>query len=108
LHFFATADRLQKGWDVWLAEGEAKEVRLRIAPQAVRYIAEARWHPSQRIQQLADGSVELVFRLAPTYDLAHWIMSWGDACRVLEPPELAAMVAEAHRRAAAQYATPTP
>jgi len=101
-------DRLQKGWDVWLAEGDAKEVRLRIAPQAVRYIAEARWHPSQRIQQLADGSVELVFRLAPTYDLAHWIISWGDACRVLEPPELAAMVAEAHRRAAAQYATPTP
>jgi hypothetical protein len=27
---------------------------------------------------------------------------------VLEPPELATMVAEAHRRAAAQYATPAP
>jgi len=101
-------DHLEKGWDVWLADGDAQEVRLRVAPQAVRYICEARWHPSQGSKALPDGSMELSFRLAVTYDLAHWIMSWGEACRVLEPPELAEMVAEAHRRAAAQYSTPIP
>ncbi len=95
-------DRLQQAWDAWLTDGPVEEVRLRFSPAVVRYVAEARRRPSQVLRQLPDGGVELSFRLAPTIDLARWILSWGDSCQVLAPEALAQQVARAHRLAAAQ------
>jgi len=65
------------------------EVRILFAPRAAAYIRERQWHPSQSIEERADGSLVLVLTVNHLLELKRWILSWGDAARVEAPPELA-------------------
>lgn len=82
---------------------EAATVRVRFAPGAARYARERLWHASQRCTDLGDGGCELGWRIPLTPDLRSWLLSFGDAVEVLEPPELRAEVAGALRAAAERY-----
>jgi predicted DNA-binding transcriptional regulator YafY len=101
-----TADlyaRLERSWDVWLADTDAVEVRLRFAPEAARSVREAHWHASQRLEDIAGGGVEMRLAVASTIELVPWILGWGGACEVLAPPALRDEVARQLRHAASRY-----
>jgi predicted DNA-binding transcriptional regulator YafY len=60
------------------------------------------WHPTQAMEELADGRVRLSFTCASLIPIVSWVLEWGPHARALEPPELVAdVVAEldAARRA---------
>ena len=63
-------------------------------------------HASQKVGTSSrDGRVRLEIVVPPSLlgEVARWVLSFGDAARALEPPELASDVAGALARAAARY-----
>jgi len=78
-------------------------VRIRISPAWTRYVCERTWHPSQCVQKLIDGGVELSFRVAGLDEMCQWLMSFGPEACVIEPPELKCMVARRLNQALSQY-----
>lgn len=77
-------------------------VRLRATVRQAKYLRALPLHHSQQEEVHDDYSV-FSYRLQLNYELVHEIMSYGDAVKVLEPPQLRLMVTEALRNALAQY-----
>jgi predicted DNA-binding transcriptional regulator YafY len=98
----ALATTLRRAWDI-IADQPETEVVLRFAPSVSARVGEATWHPSQRIEELADGSLEWRATVAGTIEIRLWILSWGDEVEVVAPASLREDVAATLRRAAARY-----
>ena len=96
-------ERLDQAWEIWLSDDGGTAVRLRFTAAVARQVCEARWHPSQRIERLPSGVVEMRLVVASTVELVPWILGWGAACEVLEPGSLRAEVARALSAAAKLY-----
>lgn len=97
---------LGRAWGIAFKEGalgDVVTVVLRFDPSVARRVMESRWHPSERVRRQPDGSVRFEVTLGSTMEILPWILSWGPAVEVLEPPELRAQVAEEARRTAARY-----
>ncbi len=78
-----------------IVQGEEPfRVRLRFAPTIAAYIRERVWHPSQRIEEQADGSTDLAFETAGWKELVRWILSWQPDVQVLEPLRLRERIRE--------------
>ena len=96
---------LAHSWGIWSSDTtEVAEVRLRFDASVAGRVRESIWHRSQRLEELPDGGVLLTVSVAGIVEIRPWIMSWGDAVEVLEPPALREVVATAVRRAATRYA----
>ncbi len=95
---------LAHSWGIWSSDTTATvEVRLRFDASVAHRVRESVWHRSQRLDEVADGRVELTVTVAGIVEIRPWILSWGDAVEVLEPPDLRQSVATAVRAAAARY-----
>lgn len=84
-------------------EGPPQRVRLRFTAEVARYVRVKTWHPTQKVQERKDGSLVLTFEVNHLHEVKRWVLSYGAACEVLEPPELRVMVAEELQRALGQY-----
>ena len=93
---------LRRAWDI-IADQPPIDVVLRFSPTVAARVQEATWHPSQRVQREADGSLTWRATVAGTIEIRLWILSWGDDVEVLEPPALRADVAATLRRALSRY-----
>lgn len=62
-----------------------------------------RIHPQQRIAMAPDGRVRVSLPLVDAHSAIAFVLSWGDAARVVEPPELVSEVADILLRAASKY-----
>jgi predicted DNA-binding transcriptional regulator YafY len=108
-HFDVPADfdieaLLSSAWGIiW---GEGKTVQLRFAPDVAWRVKETRWHPTQSVEELPDGSILMRMTVAGMMEVGRWVRSWGDQCEVLAPPELRAELREEAVRLARLYATP--
>lgn len=56
------------------------------------YIRERRWHPTQTIEEHADGSLTLQMVVRGLNDLKRWVLGYGKGAIVREPPELVELV----------------
>ena len=54
-----------------------------------------RWHPTQTIEDQADGSVVVRFRASGMRELAWHLFTWGEQATILEPDRLKTVMAEA-------------
>ncbi|WP_298821571.1 helix-turn-helix transcriptional regulator [Chloroflexus sp.] len=99
---FDLASYLRNGF---LHEGSTQPVAVVIEFDAVQspYIRERCWHPTQQIDEQPDGSLILRFHSGALGAIKRWVLQYGAHARVREPPELARMVAEELRNAAANY-----
>lgn len=96
---------LANSWGIWSSDSTPTAlVRLRFDAAVAHRVREAIWHRSQELRELPDGGVELAVTVAGTIEIKPWILSWGEAVEVLEPPELREAVAASLRDAAARYA----
>lgn len=93
---------LRRAWDI-IADQPDTLVRLRFAPSVAARVREATWHPTQRVEEEAGGSLLWSARVAGTIEIRLWILRWGDEVEVLAPPELRADVAATLRRALGRY-----
>jgi len=95
---------LANSWGIWSSETTATaDVRLRFDASVAHRVREVVWHRSQRLAELPDGGVELTVTVAGIIEIRPWILSWGDAVEVLDPPGLRTSVRDVVRRAAARY-----
>src|SRR5207302_47328 len=67
-------------------------VVIRFDELVADYVREKRWHPSQQLIELEDGSVELRLKLSSLVEIQRWILSWGGHANALAPDELAESV----------------
>ncbi len=70
-------------------------VVIRFDALAADYVREKRWHPSQALNELKDGGVELRLELSSLGEIQRWILGWGGSAVVVSPPELVESVREA-------------
>ncbi len=61
-------------------------------------------HRDQRVAMSADGRLRLSVPLVNVDSFIAWVLSFGDAATVVEPPEVVRQVADILARAAARYA----
>lgn len=95
---FRIEDYLDVSFRAVRGSGATQRVRLRFAPEAARYVRERTWHPTQRLRERRDGSLELTLRVNHLLEVKRWVLSYGAACEVLEPEELREEIcAELHR-----------
>jgi predicted DNA-binding transcriptional regulator YafY len=94
--------RLSTGYGIF--EGEADKVaKLKFTSESARWIADELWHPGQRLERRADGSVVLHVPYRHAKELVMDVLRHGADVEVLGPAALRQAVASAHAKAAAQY-----
>jgi predicted DNA-binding transcriptional regulator YafY len=81
----------------------ATRVRIRFEPRFALYVEERQWHPSQKLERLPGGALELTLEVGGTDELQSWVLSFGSGAQVLEPEALRAAVAAELERALARY-----
>jgi predicted DNA-binding transcriptional regulator YafY len=76
----------QNSFQIWQSENARLErIVLRFSGRAAQLVRERNWHPSQRLQELADGNLELTLALNSLEEIVPWILSWGRQCEVIRP-----------------------
>lgn len=71
---------------------------IRFNEKVADYVREKKWHKSQQLIELPDGSIEMRLTLSSLVEIQRWILSWGGNAIVLEPPELVQSVKEAAQK----------
>jgi len=82
-------------------------VTLRFRPPAARFVQEKKWHSSQRLHPQRDGSLIAELRLSSTAELKPWILGFGPAAEVLQPPSLREEIAADLQQMLTAYAAAT-
>ena len=77
---------------------EFGEIVWRFAPPAADQAKEFLFHPNQRFELQADGSLLVRFEAAGHLEMCWHLYAWGDQVEVVSPPKLAEMV-NPYRRA---------
>jgi proteasome accessory factor B len=79
----------QNSFQIWQSEnGRLERIVLRFSGRAAQLVRERNWHPSQRLQELADGNLEVALTLNSLEEIVPWILSWGRQCDVVRPARL--------------------
>ncbi len=78
-------------------------VVIRFSADQAPYVRERVWHSTQRIRKLRDGRVELRFRAGGAFEIARWVLGWGDDAEVIRPALLRARLAQILESAAHVY-----
>lgn len=81
----------------------ATRVRIRFDRAWALHVEEHHWHPSQAIERLEEGGVELAMEVGGTAELRNWVLSFGGGAEVLEPAALREEVEAELARALARY-----
>jgi predicted DNA-binding transcriptional regulator YafY len=79
--------------------------RVLFPPETARWVRERRHYAWEAETETAAG-LEVTLRVDRWEELLPWLLGWGGQFRVLAPPELRALVADAARRTAAGHAGP--
>lgn len=86
--------------------GPAQRVRIRFDPPAADYIRETVWHPSQRLEPGPKDSLLLEMDVALSRELVGWVLQWGAAAHVCDPPALKEEIRCEARAIAAGHSCP--
>lgn len=72
---------------------QTQKIRISFDPHQARWVRERKWHPSQEIENQADGSLIITFRVSSWREVKQWVLSYGHHAQVLEPKSLREEVA---------------
>lgn len=98
---FTVDDHLGDAWELVRGTGaQAAKVELVFDPEFATVIGDTRWHRSQQLTVLADGSLRFQARVAGTQEILWWVLGMGSHVRVVSPPELVKAVREETARMA--------
>jgi predicted DNA-binding transcriptional regulator YafY len=84
---FEIADHLAGSFGIYDGD-ENVTVVVKFLPAAARYVRESKWHHSQALTPLRDGSLLARFQLSTTVEIKSWVLSFGTSAVVVEPEEL--------------------
>jgi predicted DNA-binding transcriptional regulator YafY len=84
-------------------QGTPEPVEIAFAPEIARYVRERVWHPSQEVQDQADGGLRLRLHVVNDWALKSWILGFGRLATVLTPASLVSEMGQELEAAAARY-----
>lgn len=67
---------------------DPEEVRIKFSPIAAKEIHRKEWHPTQKVKDMKDGSLELTIQVSGEDEIMRWVLSWGKDAQVLQPKAL--------------------
>jgi predicted DNA-binding transcriptional regulator YafY len=73
-------------------QDEIEDVVLRVTPEGAAEARAWRWHPTQTVEEQADGGVVVRFRASGMRELAWHLFSWGDQVSIVAPARLKAVM----------------
>ena len=82
-----------------LIEGETFELQVCFGSDVAHLIRERHWHPSQSIEEQADGSLILSLQVSGEKEILSWLYSYLPHVQVLEPAELKQLFTDGLREA---------
>jgi predicted DNA-binding transcriptional regulator YafY len=85
-------------------QGTPERIEIVFEPRIARHLRERVWHPSQQIQEAADGRLTMTLQICNDFALRSWILSFGPLARVVSPPELVRQIQEEADKTRLQYA----
>ncbi|MBL4935729.1 transcriptional regulator [Clostridium sp. YIM B02515] len=65
--------------------GNNIEVKIKFSESLKSFISRTKWHASQEVQEMEDGSLMLSFFLDELSEIKNWVMGFGSAAEVIEP-----------------------
>lgn len=72
--------------------GAPEVVKLHFTPKLAQFVRERRWHHSQQVVPMSDGSLKMTLHLSLTMEVVNWILSFGEHVKVVEPLRLQTML----------------
>ena len=79
----------ENSFQIWQSENaRLEQIVLRFSGRAAQLVRERNWHASQRLQELANGDLEVSLTLNSLEEIVPWILSWGRLCEVVRPARL--------------------
>jgi predicted DNA-binding transcriptional regulator YafY len=84
--------------------GRAETVAIEFDGTAADFVKEREWHPSQQIEQRADGSILVRLDVCIDRPLIRWVLGFGPSARVVSPGSLVQTIAEHLQAASGRYA----
>ena len=94
---FSIGTHAAKGFGSYESEAEYGEVVWRFTPEAAPHARRFVFHPTQIVEEEADGSLLVRFRASGHLEMCWHLYSWGNSVEVLQPARLRDMVV-GHRR----------
>ena len=95
-------ERHRHSFSVFVGD-QPQRVRIKFRPEVRQYISETRWHTSQQITDLPDGSFIFQVDVSEPREVGWWVLQWGANAEVLEPESLHQELAETARALVAVY-----
>lgn len=89
-------------------EAEPVDVVVRFAAPVAEFIRERRWHPSERVEALADGSLRWRATVSGEHEFLGWVLSWAPWAELEGPAPWREALAARARAMARTHARPLP
>lgn len=83
---FSLTDYLKHSWQI--TRGKKWKVKVCFFESAARFVKEVKWLPTQKIEELEDGSIIFTAKVSGLLEIKKWILSFGSCAKVLEPEVL--------------------
>jgi predicted DNA-binding transcriptional regulator YafY len=83
--------------------GKSTKFRIRFSALAAPWVMEDPWHPDQRVQRKADGSIELTVEAAHELEIIPRVLALGCEAELLTPVSCRRRIAELIGQMARQY-----
>jgi predicted DNA-binding transcriptional regulator YafY len=83
--------------------GPSRRVIVELDAHVAHEVRARKVHPTQRIATAPDGRVRVAVDVPHVEALVGWLLGFGDAARVIEPPDLALRIRSVLDRAVAKY-----
>jgi len=97
-----------RAWGVWTSDdkapGGAETVRLRVSKGVAERFRFISYHDSQQVTMQPGAEAEVTFTVTGANEMIPWLMSWGTAVEILEPPWLREALVETLQDVLDRYA----
>lgn len=80
--------RIDPYFGIWSSSDPKMKIELLFDKSINTYILERNWHKNQKCRQNDDGSVYLSFESNQLQETLYWVLHFGSAVEILNPPEL--------------------
>jgi predicted DNA-binding transcriptional regulator YafY len=83
--------------------GKARDFKIRISSRGARWVLEDPWHPAQRVEKQADGSVVITVPAHHDLEIIPRILALGSEAELLSPASCRQAIATIVRQLTAKY-----